>query len=94
MKYISASTIQFTPSKTHYVPGLVYEEVELTCEVKASNVQSKNVHQVVSISIKKLNNGSPKYVASVSDYNSAKVAAGQQNVKVYGDVSGTSGKKR
>ena len=92
MKYISASTISFTPAKSTFVPGLINEEVDLTCEVVESS--QRNVKQVVSIVINKVNKGSGQYVASVTDYAPAKYADDQQNVEVYGDVSGTSGKKR
>ena len=94
MKYISASTIKFTPAKSSFVPGLLYEEVELTCQVEESKVKSNNVKEVMSITIKKVIDGSSHFVAMVSDSGPARVATDQKDLEVYGDVNGTTGERR
>ena len=88
-KYISASTIQFTPANASFVAGLPSQELELTCGLEDS--ESKDIKRVVSIVINKM---SGEKVASISDYAPARAADDQVNVRVVGDVSGTSGKLR
>ena len=87
LKSLSASTIRFTPANASFVPGLLYEELDLQCGLVEST--SNNVKHVVNIVI----NRSGKTVASVSDYSSAKAADDQTNLHVEGDVSGTAGNK-
>ena len=74
------------------MPGLVDEEVELTCQVEESSTKSNDVKEIISIVINK--EGSGQFVASVSDYGPASITTDQENVEVSGDVSGTSGEKR
>ena len=74
------------------MPGLLYEELTLTCGLvdQSESSRSEDVKQVINILINR--SGHP--VASVSDYASAKAADDQNNLQVQGDVSGSAGNTR
>ena len=98
LEYISASTIKFSPTNATFVPGLLYEELELTCSVEDSDdtqsSKSKDIHHVMSIVISRVSQPG-HIVASISKLNPpARAGDGEDNVQVVGDVSGTTGNTR